>query len=97
MDSLIQYFTFKLNNRPGPNVMPPVILSSFSVSDMDKSDAGKMTTEMIMNMFGIKNKKLEDMTIEELRVEEKKAVDNQNFELAANIVAMIESKEKKNN
>lgn len=40
---------------------------------------------------------MKDMTLEELKAEEKKAVDNQDFELAASIKSLIDEKKNGNN
>jgi len=49
--------------------------------------------EMLKKAFAKKDKKLEDMSIQELEVERDKAVDEQNYELAAAIRNLIEEKE----
>jgi len=58
----------------------------------------KHRDEILAKAFGHKptevKKKLADMSVEELKVEEKKAVDKQDFELAAAIVNLIEEKKK---
>jgi hypothetical protein len=54
----------------------------------------KHRNDILNNAFGNAPKKLEDMTIEELKAEEKKAVENQEFELAACIVNLIQERAK---
>jgi len=54
----------------------------------------KHRDEILAKAFKNNSKKLEDMTINELREEEKKAVNMQNFELAASIVNLINEKSK---
>lgn len=77
--------------------MPKIITldeSQFSSSE----EFQKHRDELLRKAFGYNpgdvQKKLEQMSIEELKIEEKKAVDNQNFELAAAIVSLIEEKKK---
>lgn len=52
----------------------------------------KHRNEILQKHFGSVNKDLKDMSIEELHIEEKKAVAAQDFELAASIVNLIEEK-----
>jgi hypothetical protein len=54
----------------------------------------KHRDEILGKVFGNKAKNLNDLTIDELKLEEKKAVDNQDFELAAAIISLIEEKKK---
>lgn len=56
----------------------------------------KYRNELVAKALGDNfERKLEDMSIEELRKEEKKAVDSQDFETAAAIVSLIEEKKRK--
>lgn len=55
----------------------------------------KYRDEILEKYFGKKpagKKEMKDMTVEELKAEEKKAVDNQDFELAAAIKSLIDEK-----
>lgn len=54
----------------------------------------KHRNDILSKSFQNAPKKLEDMTNEELKQEEKKAVDSQNFELAACIVNLIQERTK---
>lgn len=68
-------------------------------SFQNTSEFIKYRNELLSKAFGFKQtdiiKKLEDMSIEELMSEEKKAVDSQSFELAAAIRDAIQEKNKK--
>lgn len=63
-------------------------------------DLIKYRNEVLEKYFGKKpagKKEMKDMTLEELKAEEKKAVDNQDFELAASIKSLIDEKKNGNN
>ena len=88
--------TIKIGSIDEDGNITPLDETKFS----SKDDFIKYRNSILSEAFGQKpadiKKKLEDMTIEELKEEEKKAVDKQNFELAAAIINIIEEKKKKN-